>query len=45
MDELFDAEGNWIPSNASSSFLMVLDIFSVHASQELVDANFLRKRM
>lgn len=27
MDELFDAEGNLDTANASSSFLMVLDIF------------------
>ena len=45
MDELFDAEGNLDTVKCKQLIPYGIGHFSQYASQELVDANFLRKRV
>ena len=45
MDELFDAEGNLDTVKCKQLISYGIGHFSQYASQELVDANFLRKRV
>lgn len=45
MDELFDAEGNLDTVKCKQLIPYGIGHFSQYASQELVEANFLRKRV